>query len=288
MPGRPDPAGGEQGPAIQRPGLTAPPRSLTFHAMIHDDPGELAGARIAIMGGGGKTGLLVRLGREIAATYSRVLLTPLTQSVPLPGLPATPLLSTAAGPAGGGIADGAKAAAGQDLRPLFRRANPLYVMGDPTAQGKLAGISAGDLEALAPQAQVVLFECDGARNLSLKAHDGRDPVVPALATHVIIVVGADVVGTRLSQGRVHRPGRFATNWGISPDWPLSADFIAQVVTSSRGYLSKVPHGTRRVYYVNKADSHDAEARLLARAIAARSGCPAFFGSLRDQMCQRAT
>ena len=261
-------AAGPAGGGIYDGTIAAPPVSMTFHAMIHDDPGELMGARIAIMGGGGKTGLLVRLGREMAAFTPRVLLTSFTHSVPLPGLPATHLRST-----------------GQDLRPLFHRANPLYVMGEPIAGGKLAGISAGDLQALASQADVVLFECDGARNLSLKAHNGRDPVVPALATQVIIVVGADVVGTSLSQGHVHRPGRFAAHWGIAAHWPLTADFVAEVVTAPRGYLSKVPHGTRRVYYVNKADTHDAEARRLARAIAARSGCPVFLGSLREQMCE---
>ncbi|MCF7902506.1 MAG: putative selenium-dependent hydroxylase accessory protein YqeC, partial [Candidatus Marinimicrobia bacterium] len=130
------------------------------------------------------------------------------------------------------------------------------------------------------QADVTLCESDGARNLPLKVHLPHDPVVPPFTTQVVILVGADVVDTSLTDGRVHRPELFREKWQISPDEPLSVDFIARVVTSTCGYLEKVPDGISRIYFVNKGDEHRENAQLLARAIGTQASAPVFWGSIR--------
>lgn len=93
----------------------------------------------------------------------------------------------------------------------------------------------------------------GASNRSLKVHNRIDPEIPDFATHVIIVVGADVVNTKLSDGKVHRSDMFAKVWKVDIHFTLDVEFITKVVTSKTGYLSKVPNNPTRIYFVNKRE-----------------------------------
>ncbi|MFB0515468.1 MAG: selenium cofactor biosynthesis protein YqeC [Candidatus Neomarinimicrobiota bacterium] len=225
---------------------------------------------VAIMGAGGKTSLLFRMGVELSKRYSRVLLTSLTRSEYPAGLHTVLALETA----------------NLDLPLLFQTANPLFLMGYREGPAKLAGISVAELDAVRSQADVCLFECDGARGRSLKAHIDSDPHVPPFATHVIIVVGADVANTSPAQGHIHRPEVFQSLWGIDERTVLDAGFIAQVVTSPHGYGSKLPEDTERIYYVNKVDTHPREAEQIATAIRDLSGARTYTGSLQAGICYR--
>ena len=87
----------------------------------------------------------------------------------------------------------------------------------------------------------------------MKVHNRIDPEIPDFATHVIIVVGADVVNTKLSDGKVHRSDMFAKVWKVDIHFTLDVEFITKVVTSKTGYLSKVPNNPTRIYFVNKRE-----------------------------------
>ncbi len=242
---------------------------MDFYTLLAKDPQSLSGACVAILGGGGKTGLLLRLGAELAAHHPRVLLTSLTRSSAHIQPPPLQLQGRGNSP----------------LLP-FEQTNPLMVMSSQAEKGKLLGISPQLLATLLPRSSLALVECDGARKLPLKAHTMHDPAVPDCATHVVVVVGAAVVDTTLEQGLVHRPELFRSLWGVSSDFRLTADFIATVVTSSRGYRAKIPGDQPVIYFINQADRWPQPARRLARAIKARSGGPTFWGSLRKSELQR--
>jgi len=220
---------------------------------------------IALLGGGGKTALLHRLGSELASLCDRVLLTSLTkaarhdddevvyrETVELTG-----------------------------LAEQFRRRNPLYVMHTDHSREKLRGLSPEDLQRYLRRADCCLFECDGARSRPLKIHAPPDPPAPDFCSLAILVVGADVLDTTLEDGLVHRPERFAEHWGIDFDSPLGEDIIAEVLCSPVGYLAMVPEGMPRRYFVNKADAHPEQAARLAGALARRSGCATSFGSVQQ-------
>lgn len=239
-----------------------------FSRMVLSDGLKVAGYCIAILGGGGKTGLLHRLGDEFSREYDRVLLTSLTHS-------AYPIARDVV------FVDNLP---NRDLSPYFRRNNPLYIMYSTKDPKKLAGISVAELQEMHQQTGVCLFECDGARNLSLKVHKEHDPPVPVFATHAIIVVGADVVNTSISQGLVHRADLFRSVWNISDDDILDVEFIARVLTTSKGYLAKIPYHTKQIYFVNKADTHPHKAEQLARTIHEESGSPTFYGSIHASIC----
>ncbi|MEE9465156.1 MAG: selenium cofactor biosynthesis protein YqeC [Candidatus Neomarinimicrobiota bacterium] len=241
---------------------------MDFHTMLADDPKALSGVCVALLGGGGKTGLMLRLGAELAIHYPRVLMTSLTRSAANSESPAL-LLS--------GL---------DETQPLpFGGNNPLLVMDHPVTDGKLAGVSPETLVELLSRSSLAVVECDGSRRLPLKAHNDRDPVTPDCVTHVVVVVGAGVVDTTLDEGKVHRPELFRSRWGLAPDTVLEADFIAEVVTSPQGYGSKITGGQSVVYFVNQADRWPDAAQRLARAIQSHANRPTFWGSIREGFLQ---
>ena len=67
-------------------------------------------------------------------------------------------------------------------------------VGEPSAEGKL-GPPSLSFDALARLADYVLVEADGSRRLPLKAHAPHEPVIPANAQRVVLVVGADGFGS---------------------------------------------------------------------------------------------
>lgn len=146
---------------------------------------------VAVTGSGGKTTLLQKLGRELAAEH-RVLLCTTTKIFPLPGLP---LARTA-----------------EELAALAPR-HRLLCAGTPLpGTGKLTAPEIS-LAELAEQFDYVLAEADGAAGRPLKAHAPHEPVIPPEAAQVIHVVGAAGFGRPIAQA-AHRPALYARLAGV--------------------------------------------------------------------------
>lgn len=237
--------------------------------MIFPQPKDAQGACVAILGGGGKTSLLHRLGFELAAYFPRVLITALTKSARHAEHPVFLLDDLL-----------------RDKIPgLFPQSNPLCIMKSEASIEKLIGISVDDLKLLRKMSDCTLFEADGARNLPLKAHLPHDPVVPGFASHVIILVGADVVNTTPADGKVHRPEIFKQKWAVTDNTVLDADFIAKVLTTHQGYHEKISASTQPCYFVNKGDRFPKAATELARAIRKQTEAPIFWGSVHSDFLE---
>ena len=160
------------------------------------------------------------------------------------------------------------------------------MIGEKLSDDKLKGISETDLDSIRKYFNVTIFECDGARNKPLKAHTDYDPIVPKFTANVIIIVGAEVINTKISDGFVHRPELFCNNWKISPDTSLDIDFIVKVVSSEKGYLTKISHDVKITYFVNKADENRNSAKDLAEAIFEYTGRPTFYGSVQNNLLEQ--
>ena len=238
---------------------------MHFHRLISNNIEQANGSCIALLGGGGKTALLHKLADEYARYYPSVLQTSLTKTAFHPS--DNPLILNQIDIA--------------TFKSLKVERNPLFVIGEKINNEKLKGISETDLEIIRRQFDVTIFECDGARNKPFKVHTSYDPKVPNFATHVIIIVGADVVNTKVNDGLVHRPELFCKTWNVKPDLQLYIDFIVDVVSSTKGYLSKVPNGVNITYFVNKWDNHRKNAEDLAKAIFLNTGNPTFYGSAQN-------
>ena len=232
---------------------------------------ELANGRcIALLGGGGKTALLHKLAEEYAEYYPTVLQTSLTKTAFHPSDNPTILNEI----------DNNK------LESLKLETNPLFIIGEKVSDKKLNGISETELDRIRQQFDVTIFECDGARNKPLKAHTEYDPIVPDFATNVVIIVGADVVNTTVNAGLVHRPELFSKMWNVKLDFQLDIDFIVNVLTSKKGYFSKLKHNVEISYFVNKWDNHQKNAENLAQAIYQKTRRPTFYGSIKNNILKQ--
>lgn len=223
---------------------------------------------IALFGGGGKTSILYRLGYELSQNYTKVLLTSIVKAGPSPHFPIHFINPS------------------YTIQNLFVKNNPLYIMKEKIRDDKYIGFKSEELLPWLDDIDVCIFECDGSRNLPLKTHSEWDPVVPDFTTQVIIVIGADVINTKLINGKVHRPEFFKSLWGIKDDTVIDIPLITKVVTDKKGYLSKIPNGIKTVYFVNKANTFQKNARNLALSIKSESSASVYYGSVREKWWKR--
>ncbi len=202
----------------------------------------------ALIGGGGKTTLLYALAEELKEQGSVLVATStkIRRPTHLPVAdPSTP----------------------EELRATLRTASPLC-LGSPWPEEKLAA-PALPFGALVSAADYVLVEADGSKGLPAKAHAAHEPVIPAEAERVVLVLGADAFGKPISQV-CHRPERFAARTGAAPDALLTPALWAGLIQAE---------GYGNIIYVNKCETP--EAWRNAASLAALLPYPVVAGSLRD-------
>jgi len=189
----------------------------------------------ALVGGGGKTTLLLRLANELAQSGARVIVTTTTHIFPPEGIPT------------GNPANAAEVSHALLLESLL-------CLGKPTTDGKLTApdLPMSDLEQLA---DYVLVEADGARQLPLKAPAVHEPVIPQQARLVIAVAGLDGAG-QLIREVAFRPALYAALCGKTVDDIVTEQDIARVLTDAQGQRKSVPEGARFAVLLNKADDGD--------------------------------
>ena len=128
----------------------------------------------AIVGGGGKTTLMLRLARELRDSGARVIVTTSTHIFPPEGIPVFTQVSL------------------EEAKAALERES-LVCLGTPVEKGKLSAPKFAIAE-LAKIADYVLVEADGAKGLPLKAPAEHEPVIPAEAKLVVAVAGLDGLG----------------------------------------------------------------------------------------------
>ena len=199
----------------------------------------------ALIGGGGKTTLLYALAEELRKKGRVILCTSTHILVP----EQYPLVT--------GGAEAIRAALA---------AHGAVCAGTPVENGKLTA-PAPSFEELAALADYVLVEADGAKRLPLKAHAPHEPVVPANAQRVVLLVGADGFGKPIS-AVCHRPELYAQRAGASVSDTVTPALAARVILAEN-------LGDRIL--INKVESDEAYEQ--AKSLAGLLDRPVVLGSL---------
>ncbi len=199
----------------------------------------------ALVGGGGKTTLMLRLARELAGAGENVIVTTTTHIFPPEGI--VTLTDASETEVKGALAS-----------------EKLICLGTPASNGKLAapGIA---INVLTEFADYVLVEADGAKQLPLKAPAEHEPVLPEQTRLVIAVVGLDGAGMPI-RNTAFRPERYAALTGKNADDTATARDIARVLTHPDGQRKGVTNDMRFSVLLNKADG--ASEKMTAVEIAA--------------------
>ncbi len=197
---------------------------------------------VAIIGGGGKTTLLMTLANRLRA-YGSVLVATSTHIFPPNGIPLRTSIEA----------------------PL--KTGECVAVGTMTESQKLTAPKQ-EFDILEAFSDYLLIEADGARGLPLKAHAGYEPVIPKACGCVIAVVGMTGIGKPI-RDTAHRPALYAKLLGVEEDTIVTPSHAAAVV---RTY----PRVTGVV--LNQADTE--KQRILAREAAKQLPFPVVIASLR--------
>lgn len=112
----------------------------------------------------------------------------------------------------------------------------------------------------------IINEADGAHCRHIKAPSAFEPVIPEETTHVLSLVGLDVLGQPINDEVVHRLPLFIEITGTQPGMQITEEVIAAAYTHPMGGFKNAPANAGRIAVLNFADS---EERVLAgRRIAA--------------------
>lgn len=184
----------------------------------------------AIVGGGGKTTLMMRLGLFYSKS-ARVIISTSTH-IQAPDL-CELLLSPAA----------------CDIQSALRRTS-LIAVGSKSSEGKL---SACDIpwETLTSLCDYVIVEADGSKRLPLKAPAAHEPVLPENTAFTIAVAGIDGIGRRIADA-AHRPELYAKLVDKDIEAVVTPSDVARVVSSENGQRKNVR--SRFAAVLNKVSS----------------------------------
>lgn len=213
---------------------------------------------IHLIGGGGKTTLMLAMARALAGKGKRVIATTSTRIRRSEGEALEGLLI--------GLDVGELA---ERARSALARLNPI-VLASRVEDEKLLGFSAGALEVLATTgiADTLIVEADGSAGRPLKAHAHWEPVIASSVDLVVVVVGAWCLGQPLDERTVHRADLAAQRMGCARGTPLTVRHVAAIVFHEEGYLAKVPGEADVMLGITSRGGDDGE---LARELAGADG-----------------
>ena len=214
---------------------------MTFSEALHLRPGVTA-----IIGGGGKTTLLRRLGEELSQNGT-VLLCTTTKIYPFPDLPC---------------------AHSREELAVLRNTGRLLSAGTPLEESGKLTAPPFPMAELAAQFDYVLVEADGSAGRPLKAHAPHEPVIPPEANQTILVVGASGFGRPILEA-AHRPALYARLAGAGE---------ADAATPQRAAKVLLAEALHTRVFCNQAEAAPqmAAARTLGRLL----DCPVAAGSAR--------
>jgi molybdenum cofactor cytidylyltransferase len=194
---------------------------------------------VAIVGAGGKTTIMGILADELGSIGARVILTTTTK---MGADQVTEPVCWSDDP--------------DEVEGMLTPGVPLWVL-IGTEEGKVTGLSrhAVDTMYLSTSADYVIVEADGARSLSIKAPADHEPVIPDLATTVIVVMGADALGESIELV-AHRVERISALTGLSGEDVLTPSDAAEILLNPNGGLKSVPKAARVVVAITKITSEN--------------------------------
>jgi len=208
---------------------------------------------ISLVGGGGKTTLLFWLARELCP-QGVVLTTTTKMKYPLVSVPLV-------------YWEDRHQVQAEVKTMLLLKRSPFVANGLLPQQQKIQGLKLDQMRELAELklATTIVIEADGAKGRSLKGYRHFEPVLTPLTTLLIQVVGADIIGKKLSDQFVHCPEKIAEGTGLQLEVPLDIEAISSALLYPYDAWQKYLVSARKVVVINKVDTiKEAEpAKLLA-------------------------
>jgi probable selenium-dependent hydroxylase accessory protein YqeC len=261
---------------------------------------------ISLIGAGGKTTLMFRLARELAASGNKVLTTTTTKiMMPDKNLSPVTLLSASPQHASPLSASPSKASPlnasplNASIDDLIQKSKAALEKYPHFSAGRLHNSQTGKIEGLTPDtidelAQTGLFdyiivEADGSRQKALKATDSHEPVLPESSSMLILLAGLDAVGRPLDAEHIHRPEIFSENTGLDLGKAVDEASVSAALEIELKKVCGLCKAREYVVFLNRADSSGRieSGMLIGKMLIDRSlADKIIIASLHDEACIR--
>lgn len=209
---------------------------MDFFDAINPGKGDI----ITLVGGGGKTSVMFRFGKEAAKRGFKTVLTTTTK-IFYPKDYNQVILSKEPNQLFTII---------RDKLSIFQQ---IVVATEVIPGNKLLGVNKlwvnGFLKA---GADLVIVEADGAAQKPLKAPADHEPVIPPETTILMPVIGLDCLGKPLNH--FHRPEIMAGIAETALDEIVQPRTVARITTHPLGLRKNMPANSRFIPFINKVDS----------------------------------
>lgn len=220
---------------------------------------------VAFVGAGGKTSTLFRLADEIVAAGKRVITTTTTRIF---------AEQMAQSPVHLPVTDG-RVNWTELARILDQNGQCLLVT---SIEGpKAMGIGTEIVQEVARRSQTlgiaaILNEADGSRRRPVKAPAPHEPVIPAVTTLLVPLMGLDGPGVPIVEPHVHRPEAMQRLLGVEPSTHFTPEMAARLLTHPAGGAKDRPAQARLLPLLNKGERAPrlATGRLIAHLLAQRN------------------
>jgi probable selenium-dependent hydroxylase accessory protein YqeC len=233
---------------------------------------------IAIVGGGGKTALMIALGDALSRAGARVITTTTTKVWLAQARLAPCVIFTHNHPLWR-----------EDLGRGLSESKSVFVAERPLESGKAHGIDPAVCDDLftSGAADYVIAEADGAAGRPVKAHAPHEPVISQSSTVVVAMAGLDCLGRPADSLTVFRLNFFLRMTGLREGQTLTTESVSRLFKGAAGLFRGSPPEAKLVVFLNKLDAlmGDQEAISLGRRILKTSFLPldrVICGSLREQ------
>jgi probable selenium-dependent hydroxylase accessory protein YqeC len=201
---------------------------------------------ISLIGAGGKTTLMFRLARELAASGNKILTTTTTQ-IMMPDKKISPISLLT-----------------NSIDELIQKSKaalqkyPHFSAGSQYDQqsGKLKGLRPNMIDELAETGlfDYIIVEADGSRQKPLKASDSHEPVLPKSSSMLILLAGMDAVGLPLDEEHVHRAQIIFENTGLERSALIDEGTVFRVLKTELKKAAGLCNAKEYIVFLNKADT----------------------------------
>jgi len=198
----------------------------------------------ALVGGGGKSTLLIALTRELSALREKVVASTTTKvrRSEAMQLETFRLIDEEVSWREGLCRDL------EERKAVFlgqRILDPGKVQGvDPVLLDTLFGDSVADY---------IIVEADGSAGHPLKAPDSHEPVIPSSVTSVVALIGLEALGLPVTTDVVFRADAFEKVTGARPGDTITSGCLFKLISHPEGLFKGSPASSRRIVFLNKAD-----------------------------------
>ncbi|MBI4856618.1 MAG: putative selenium-dependent hydroxylase accessory protein YqeC [Acetobacterium woodii] len=221
---------------------------------------------ITITGGGGKTSLMMRLGKELSQKRMNHVLTT-TAKICISDL------------------RGAQSIICENINDIIdvlkKDAQQEWLIGkEKVTDQKISGFAEEELIILknAIKPLVIINEGDGSKRKPYKFYGDYEPMIPQITTKLIHVIGAEVLYKKIDDQTFHRSELYGDTQAIFDEdvlFQAFKDFIKNKLDA------KLAGDTQRILFINKADGENLKnARIMSKI-----GAPLFdrclMGSLQE-------